>query len=546
MKKRISLLLCGIMAVSLLAGCGGGGAAAGSSKAGSAASGSAAAGASKTLKFGCITFGNGRIDPSLETNTAWNCMRIGVSEALFKFDDNAAVQPWLAESIKASDDHKTWTITIKKDVKFSTGTPMTATKVKESLDWVREQSKKDEKREKANKIKTYLPYEAEIKADDAANTLTITTPDPVLNLAANLCQPVTAIVDVAETKDFESGVIGTGPYVVKSFKDQVGFEMEANKNYWEGKVPFESLSIIFMADAAAKTNALKSGQVDFVENISNASDIKSVQDDPNFELDLGQSIRTGFAFMNMGKDRALKNKELRKAIEMAIDFDAICKSNTIGGLYVSGAAILPTTLNYGSKELNDANPYKYNPEEAKKTLDAAGIKDNDGDGFRELDGKNIDLQIVSYESRCLNDFSDAYIQYLKEVGIKVTPKYGTGDDEWNSLVAGEYDFNNSNWQTVPTGDPQAFLDNWYSKSEGNYCSYKNDEYDKLYESLKAEFDATKRADIIKQMQKILIDDAVVLVDGYYTASMAYSKNVKGVHITPIDFYWVTSKIAPAN
>lgn len=542
MKKRISLLLCGIMAVSLLAGCGGGGAAAGSSKAGSAASGSAAA--SNTLKFGVRTFSNGKIDPSLETNTAWNCMRIGVSESLFKFDKNATVQPWLAEKCEGSDDHKTWTITLKKGIKFSNGTEMTATKVKESLDWVRDQAKNDAKREKGGNIKKFIPYEAEIKADDAAGTLTITLPSPVLNMAANLAQPITAIVNVKETKDFDTGIIGTGPYVVKTFKDQVGFEMTANTNYWDGKVPYENLSIIFMADASSKTNALKSGQVDFVENISNAADIKAIQDDPNFTLDIGAGIRTGFAYMN--QKGVLKNKALRQAILTAIDNEAICKSNTIGGLYVSGAAILPDTLSYGSDKLNAANPYKYDPEKAKKILDDAGIKDTNGDGFRELDGKEIDLQFVSYESRCLNDFSDAFIQYLKEVGIKVTPKYGTSDDQWSKLTTGEYDLNNNNWQTVPTGDPEAFLDNWYSKSEANYCAYKNDEYDKLYEELQKEMDVTKRPAIIEKLQKILLDDAAAIVDGYYTASMAFSKNVTGVEMYPVDFYWVTSKIAPAK
>lgn len=543
MKKRISLLLCGIMAVSLLAGCGGGGAATGSSKAaGSAASGGAASG--KTLKFGCTTFSNGKINPSLETNTAWNCMRIGVGETLFKFDKQATVQPWLAESVKASDDHKTWTITLKKGVKFSNGTDMTATKVKESLDWVREQAKSDPKIEKGGNIKKYLPYEAEVKADDAANTVTITLPNAVLDLAANLAQPITAIINVKEIKDFDTGIIGTGPYAVKSFKDQVGFEMEANKNYWAGKVPYENLSIIFMADAAAKANALKSGQVDFVENISNAADIKTIQDDPNFTLDIGAGIRTGFAYMN--QKGVLKNKALRQAILTAIDNEAICKSNTIGGLYVSGAAILPTTLNYGSDKLNAADPYKYDVEKAKKILDDAGIKDSNGDGFRELDGKEIDLKLVSYESRLLNDFSDAYIQYLKEVGIKVTADYGSGDDQWSKLTAGNYDLNNNNWQTVPTGDPEAFLDNWYSKSEANYCAYKNDEYDKLYEELQKEMDVSKRPAIIEKMQKILLDDAAMIVDGYYTSSMAFSKNVKGVQMYPMDFYWVTYDIAPAN
>ncbi len=539
MKKSISILLCGLMTAALLAGCGGGGAT-GSSVAGSAA-GSAAAGG-KTLKFGCTVYSDGGIDPSLETNTAWNAMRYGVTEALFKFDDNVVAQPWLAESIK-TDDHKTWTITLKKGVKFSNGTEMTATKVKESLDWVREQGKSDAKREKGATAKKFLPYEAEIKADDAANTITVTLPKEVLDLAGNLAQPVMAIVDVKGTTDFKNGTIGTGPYAVKSFKDQVGYEMVANANYWDGKVPYDNVSIIYMADAAAKANALKAGQVDLTENISNAADMKTIQDDANFTLEIAPGTRTGFAYMNC--KGVLAKKELRQAIITGIDNEAICKSNTIGGLYTAGYAILPTSLKYGSDEINSANPHKFDVEKAKKMLDDAGIKDTDGDGIRELNGKNVELNFVSYESRLLNDFSDAQTQYITELGIKVNSKYGTSDDQWSKLTAGEYDLNNNNWNTVPTGDPEAFLANWYSKAEGNYCGYKNDEFDKLYESFMAEMDLTKRASYVKDMQKILLDDAVMIVDGYYNSSMAFSKKVTGAHISPIDFYWLTNKIAPA-
>ena len=59
-------------------------------------------------------------------------------------------------------------------------------------------------------------------------------------------------------------------------------------------------------------------------------------------------------------------------------------------------------------------------------------------------------------------------------------------------------------------------------------------------------DVSKRPAIIEKMQKILLDDAAMIVDGYYTASMAFSKNVTGVEMYPMDFYWITSKIAPAK
>ena len=47
-------------------------------------------------------------------------------------------------------------------------------------------------------------------------------------------------------------------------------------------------------------------------------------------------------------------------------------------------------------------------------------------------------------------------------------------------------------------------------------------------------------------QQILIDDAVVLVDGYYKSSMIYSKNVGYAHIPTADYYWLTTEIVPAE
>ena len=52
--------------------------------------------------------------------------------------------------------------------------------------------------------------------------------------------------------------------------------------------------------------------------------------------------------------------------------------------------------------------------------------------------------------------------------------------------------------------------------------YKRQEYDKLYEQLDTEFDEAKRAKIIEQLQQILINDAAVIVHGYYNSSMTVS------------------------
>ena len=530
MKRTLAILLCVLLLAALMAGCGGtsstgSGSSSGSNAlsdstgSGSSSSGSGASSGSasstaagKTLTFGCQMYSDGMIAPWLQTNCAWNCMRYGISESLFEFDDDSQPVPCLAESIEASDDRLTWTIKLKSGIKFSNGVDMTASKVKYALDYVREMGP-----EGSTTPQNFLEFEAVVTADDANNTITIQTVTPYVNLAGNLADPAMAIVDYEGTGDnYENGMIGTGPYMVKEFHTQVGYDMVKNPYYRE-PVPYDNVKILFMGDASAKANALLAEQIDIAENIMSVSDLAKLQEDPGFTVETAAGVRCGFSWMNF--NGVLANDDLRHAVLMAIDYDTICHSNTIGDLYTPGFSVLPSGMGYGYEKLN--NPWKYDPEGAKKLLDDAGIVDNDGDGIRELNGQNIMLRYVSYENRLLNDFSDAHTLYLNEIGIGVTSDYGSSDDQWNKLVAGEYDLNNNNWNHLIAGSPYTYLGNWCSTNSANYCGFNNERYDELYALLENELDNAKRLEYMLEMQQILVDNVAAIVDGYYQIGRAH-------------------------
>lgn len=534
-KRTLSLGITAALAAGMLVGCGGSADTAGSAGT-SGTQSSAGADGEKVLTFGCQNYGDGLVDPTNQTNAAWNLMRYGVGEALFKFNDNMEVEPWLAESYEVTDDHLTWTIKLRDDVKFSDGCEMTATKVKESLDRLKVEGPKG-----SSGPEKFLEYEAEITADDAANTITIQTVTAYPNLPGNLAYPVMAIVDVADTTDWNNGVIGTGSYVIDTFTDQVGYTLVANENYRE-EVPYDRVELLYMSDASAKAMALKNGQVDLVENITNVSDIQELQNDENFTVDIASGVRCGFSWINF--NGVLGNDALRQAVIMGIDDEAICASNLIGGLYTPGYSVLPSNLEYGYDTLE--NPFAFDVEAATKLLDDAGIVDTDGNGIRELDGQDIVLDYVYYDNRLLKEFAQAHHQYLTAIGIEVNEREGSSDDQWSSLVAGDYDFNANNWTTVGNGDPTEYMANWCSTSSANYCGYVNEEYDELYAQLVTETDPDTRTEIITRLQQILIDDAAVLVDGYYNSSMIYSKNVGYAHIHTADYYWLSTEIVPAE
>ena len=214
MKKHMKSVLAVVMSLSMtmacLAGCG----QSSDKKEDTAADNT---GTEKVLTFGCQNYSGGNVNPAYQTSAAWNTMRYGVSESLCKFNDSMEVEPWLAESCEVSDDHKTWTIKLKDGIKFSNGEDMTASKVKASYDWLKEEGPKG-----SSAPEKFLEYEAEITADDDANTITIVTEKAYADLTKNLAHPVMAILDVENTEDFDHGAIGTGPYVIESYKEDVG------------------------------------------------------------------------------------------------------------------------------------------------------------------------------------------------------------------------------------------------------------------------------------------------------------------------------------
>ncbi len=521
-KKFAALVLASVMAAGVLSGCGAG-------------EKDSAAG-DKTLNFGCTNFSDS-LDPSAMINAAWCVSRYSIGEGLFRFDEEMNAQPYLSDDVKVNDANTEWKFHIREGVKFSNGKEVTASAVVDSIKYMYEQEKNGTG---SSTPSVFMRYDS-IKADDASGMVEIVTSKPYADLSAVLAHPYFSILDVNSGLELASNPIGTGPYAIKKYDTGVSIAMEKNEHYWNGEVPYEKVNVIFIDDSSTKAMALQSGDVDIVENIVTSSDLDKLRNSSDFNVSETIGMRCGFSYIN--QKRVLGDDTLRKAVLLALDDETMCDV-TVGGMYTAGASVLPSTLDYGYKNLKDATPY--DTKAAKKLLDDAGIIDSDGDGYRELNGKLINLSYLTYDSRNLTDFTEAIASQLEGIGIKVTVNTTDADTEWNMLVSGEYDLLATNWMTVPVGDPYEYLDNWYSKSSANYCGYENKEYDTLYEKLEGEMDMDARADIIEELQQILIDDAAVLIHGYYHSNLSSTKAVKGAEIHTADYYWITTDMKPAE
>ncbi len=548
-KKTIAGGLTAAMLVGALAGCG--------SSSDSTAATSSDTAAEQHLNFGCYVYSTS-FDPAEYQNAAWQAVRWGIAECLYKFNDDASISDWLADTYEVSDDHKTWTFHIKDDISFSSGNVCDAQAVADSLNRLFNVCESNE--EYSSTPMQYIDM-ASIEADNDANTVTIVTNTAYADLRGSLCFPFYAILDVeGDTTDedhpdgYSSSIVATGPYVLDSFDElSKSGELVDNENYWDGDVPYDSISVTFIEDDSTKAMALQSGDIDLTENITTTSDLDNLREDDQFYVSQKDGVRAGFALMN--QKGILANDVLRQAVTMSIDGQTLCDV-TVGGMYTYGAAVLPSSLSYDDENLE--NPYAYDPEAAEALMDENGIVDTDGDGIRELDGENINLEFDTYKNRCLSDFAEAIQSELAKVGIGVSVNVMDSDTLWAQMEDGDYDLSNSNWITVGTGDPTNYLLNWYgnggdnffsddNQDATNYCGYDSEEFNQLYDQFTTSLDEEERDSLVVQMEQTLINDAAVLVHGYYNSTMISNvEKVQGAEIAAFDYYWLNTDIKPAE
>jgi len=245
--------------------------------------------------------------------------------------------------------------------------------------------------------------------------------------------------------DAAEDVVYSGPYH-KFFADDTKVVYVRDDNYWGkdasmwGKLPVPTyLAHTIFKDNAAGTTALQAGEVDVSQQFnSNVQDFWLKQNLPistylpEAPYGIGASLPT--AFYNL-QSPGLDQVAVRKAIAMAVDYPTII-SNAMTNQSATFDQVPRSLMNptageqatYDQAAVKDLQWAGNDVEGANKLLDEAGIKDTDGDGWREYKGKKL-----SYVATCPNGWSDwqAAIEVVaaagKKIGIDITTNY----PEWS-------------------------------------------------------------------------------------------------------------------
>lgn len=430
-----------------------------------------------------------------------------------------------AEMPKVSEDGLTATFTLRDNIKFHNGSPLTSADAKYTLDTLlaSNSGKAASFFEGAGASKQ--PYITGVDAPDA-RTLVIHLRKPWLQLLPNLV-PI-GIIPKGTAAQQGTRPLGSGPFRFVSFdKNQQVLDLEANPDYWEGAPNIKSLRVRVIADANALQAELRSGRVDLVPLPSNLTPdaIISLGQDPQLKVEQFPGGNIYHITFNCESD-VVKDARVRRAIAYAIN-----RAEIIQSLLHGQAKIAYSILPEESWAYTPGTKYDYNPEEAKKILDEAGFKDPDGDGPQMRFPKPIEFKISS-SSTLINQYSNVIVDQLKRVGIPVAIATAESNTLRDQLRYGQFQMTTSSW-VGGNQDPIFYKDLFASteiptadRASRNRSRYSNKELDAILEEALNTTDQAKAKELYGKAQEIVSRD-VPLLPLWYPANMVIARKRVG-------------------
>ncbi len=465
------------------------------------------------------------IEDGLSVNNTSNMF-----DTLVRFKaDSTQVEPSLAESWTVSADGLVWTFKLRKGIKFHDGTPFNADAVKFSYD-----RQVDAKNPYHNGTFPYADFTFQnVKSVDAVDSSTVrfTLSAPYAPFIANQAMFSTGIVSPTAVKkygkDFFKHPVGTGPFKFVEWVQKDHATYEANKSYWDGRPCVDRLIIRGIPDNTVRVLELEKGTAHIIDQV-NPQDYERIRSSPNLELFTAPGLNVGYIGMNTTKE-PFNDVRIRRAVNYAIDRGAITKAFYAGVGAPAKNPMPPTIWGY-----NDAvKPYEHNVAKAKELIAEAGYPD----GFSaELWWPNRARPYLTQPQK----IAEAFQQQLAEAGIRVklvTFEWGT---YLKKTAAGEHQMMILGW-TGDNGDPDNFIYVLLDKDnigKSNRAYYKNETTHQLLIKAQQIANQAERANLYRQVQQILHDDAPWAPFVHAARVSANRKEVANYSKHPLDIAWL--------
>lgn len=513
MRRKISLLLAGIMLLGMLTAC------VPSTNNDTSAKNDPPASDSKDDQQSTEATVPSRTDINIALPSAGNSMdphnsglavdiqvQYQIFDGLYNTNDRSELIPAIAESHEISADGTTYTFHLRDDVLFHNGEALTSADVVWSF-------------ERAMTSAQMATYVAPIVSVTAPNDYTVeiklTAPYAPFLLYSTRVKIINQKA-VEEAGDLFGGVAclcGTGPYYMEEYDVNLGLTLKAFPNYYKGEAAIKQINYTVVADTSTALIAFQSGEFDYCSvPAANWDEIKAVGE---YTTEVADSAKVYYFALNVNADRGtpLSNKLVRQAIQYAIDKEGLVLI-TRNGLGVPADHLARVGFLADAYETDFT--YSYDPDKARELLAEAGYSDGCYIG---------EIQC----SAAFTKVGEALQAQLADVGIQADIKSG----ETASMVV---DWRASNYDSLANSVTVSFTyDNIrrynYSQIETVFMKYNTNpdidyqKIDELFDAGVIETNEEKRKEIYIELEEMLLDEAAYVPLYYDVAPYAWDPDL---------------------
>jgi peptide/nickel transport system substrate-binding protein len=443
------------------------------------------------------------LDPATLPDIVPQIINRQMRNSLVETDYKGNVVPELAESWESSPDAVTWTFKLKKGVEFHNGKTLEAEDVVASYNHHRGEKSK-------SAAKGLVDPLQEIKAD-GKDTVVFTLKEGNADFPY-IASDYHLTIFPAGTTDFEKGM-GTGPYMLVSHEPGVKTFTKRNPNYFKtGRAHFDEVETITINDINARTNALKTGQIEAMNRCERKT-VHLLKKVPNVQVIVSNGTKH-YTLPMLTTVKPYDNNDVRLGLKYLVDREQLVKIVLRGYGYLGNDHPIGKNQRFFDKSLEQRT---YDPDKAKFHLKKAGLE---GHTFKlhtsdAAFGGAVDSAVLIKESAA-------------KAGIDIEVVKEPSDGYWSNVwMKKPWTF--SFWSGRLTSD-WMFSVAFAADAGWNESFWKNDRFNKLLKEARAELNEAKRREMYGEMLKIVRNDGGVIIPMFAADLTAVSKKIKNEHV----------------
>lgn len=406
----------------------------------------------------------------------------------------------VATSWEASPDAKVWTLKLRDGLTFHSGKTVTADDVIASLNHHRGEDSK-------SAAKPIVQPITDMKAD-GSSTVVVTLENGNSDFPFILSDYHLPIMPSAAGKIDPTSSDGCGGYVVQSYEPGVQATLTRNPNYWKtDRAHFDSVQILAILDAAARQNALMTGEVDVIDRVD-VNTAHLMKRAPGVKL-LTTTGTQHYTFAMDTRAEPFNDNNVRQALKYALDRQELVDKILNGYGEIGNDHPIGRSNRFFAADLEQ---HAYDPDKAKHYLKQAGLSSLD-----------VSLSAADAAFTGAVDAGVLYAERAKAAGININVVQEPNDGYWSNVWM-KKPWSAVYWGGRPTED-WMFTTAYASGAPWNDSFWENERFNKLLVEARSELDEEKRREMYYEMQSLVSNEGGVVIPMFASYVMAHSNAI---------------------